>query len=102
MAVTRAEVKHVAALARLGLTDERADQFTAQINTILQHMEVLSKVNTERLEPVVGVGAESAPLQDDKGPPVRLQLPIEEVAPQIRDGLFLVPRLSTHETAEES
>ena len=102
MAVTRDDVKHVAALARLGLTDERAGQFTAQINTILQHMEVLSKVDTDRLEPVVGVGAERAPLQQDKGPSVRLDTPIEQFAPQVRDGLFLVPRLSTHETAEES
>jgi aspartyl-tRNA(Asn)/glutamyl-tRNA(Gln) amidotransferase subunit C len=102
MAVSRADVKHVAALARLGLTDERADQFTAQINTILRHMEVLSKVNTERLEPVVGVGAERAPLQEDRGPSVRLETPIEELAPEVRDGFFLVPRLATHETAEES
>jgi aspartyl-tRNA(Asn)/glutamyl-tRNA(Gln) amidotransferase subunit C len=102
MAVTREDVKHVAALARLGLTDDRADQFTAQINTILRHMEVLSEVNTDRLEPVVGVGAESAPLQEDKGPAVPLETPIEKFAPQVRDGLFLVPRLSTHETAEES
>ena len=102
MAVTREDVQHVAALARLGLTDERAEQFTAQINTILRHMEVLAKVNTERLEPVVGVGAGSAPLQQDKGPSVALEIPIEKFAPQLRDRFFLVPRLATHETAEES
>lgn len=102
MGVSRDDVKHVAALARLGLTDERAEQFTAQLNTILQHMEALSKVDTDRLEPVAGVGAERAPLQEDKGPSVRLERPIEEFAPQVRDGLFVVPRLSTHETAEES
>jgi aspartyl-tRNA(Asn)/glutamyl-tRNA(Gln) amidotransferase subunit C len=102
MAVTREDVKHVAALARLGLTDERAGQLTAQLNTILQHMEVLARVDTSRLEPVVGVGAESAPLQDDKGPAVSLDRPIDEFAPQMRDGFFIVPRLASHETAEES
>ena len=102
MAITRDDVKHVATLARLGLSDERAARFTDQLNTILQHMEVLSKVDTGRLEPVVGIGADSAPLQEDRGPPISLETPIESFAPELRDGLFLVPRLSTHETAEES
>lgn len=102
MAVTRDDVKHVAALARLSTTDARANELTAQLNTILGHMEVLARVDTERLEPVVGVGAESAPLADDVGPSVALEHPIGEIAPSVRDGFFLVPRLSTHETAEES
>jgi len=102
MAVTRDDVKHVAALARLAITDERAEQFTTQLNTILGHMDVLARVDTKRLEPVVGVGAERAPLQKDEGPSVKLAQPIDTLAPRMRDGFFLVPRLSTHETAEES
>ena len=102
MSVTRDDVKHVAALARLSMTDERADQFTAELNTILGHMEVLAGVDTKRLEPVIGVGAEGAPLREDKGPSVKLDRPIEEIAPSTRDGFFLVPRLSTHDAADES
>lgn len=101
MAVTREDVKHMASLSRLAMTDDRAEQLTGQLNTILGHMDVLSRVNTERLEPVVGVGAGSAPLQADVGPPVPLGLPLDEIAPLVRDGFILVPRLSTHETADE-
>lgn len=101
MAVSREDVKHVAALARLSMTEERAEQFTAQLNTILGHMDVLSRIDTEKMEPVVGIGAERAPLQEDKGPSVKLERPIAEIAPSVRDGFFLVPRLSTHEAAEE-
>jgi aspartyl-tRNA(Asn)/glutamyl-tRNA(Gln) amidotransferase subunit C len=101
MSVTRDDVKHVAALARLAMTDERAEQFTAQLNTILGHMEVLARVDTNRLEPIVGVGADSAPLQIDAGPSINLEHPITEIGPNVRDGFFLVPRLSTHETSEE-
>ena len=102
MAVTRDDVKHVAALARLGMTDERANQLTAELNTILGHMEVLAKVDTKKMEPVIGVGAESAPRQPDNGPSVELARPIDQLAPSVRDGFFIVPRLSTHEAAEES
>jgi aspartyl-tRNA(Asn)/glutamyl-tRNA(Gln) amidotransferase subunit C len=97
MGVTRDDVKHVAALARLAVTDERAEQFTVQLNTILGHMDVLARVDTEKLEPIVGIGAERAPLQEDRGPSVPLERPIEEIAPEVRDGFFTVPRLSTHE-----
>lgn len=102
MAVTRDDVKHVASLARLSMSDERADQFTAQLNTILGHMDVLTRVDPGKLEPVVGIGVGRVPMHDDQGPSVGLERPIQEIAPSTRDGFFLVPRLSTHETAEES
>jgi aspartyl-tRNA(Asn)/glutamyl-tRNA(Gln) amidotransferase subunit C len=101
MSVTREEVKHVAELARLAMTDTRAEEFTAQLNTILGHMSVLESVDTGRMEPVIGVGAESTPVQDDAGPPVQLERPIDDFAPRTRDGFFIVPRLSTHEAAGE-
>lgn len=102
MAVTRDDVKHVAALARLGLTDEQADSYTSQLNTILGHMDVLSRTQTKKMEPVVGVGGDTAPLAPDIGPSVPLEGQLTDFAPSMRDGLFLVPRLATHETAGES
>jgi aspartyl-tRNA(Asn)/glutamyl-tRNA(Gln) amidotransferase subunit C len=101
MAVTREDVRHVATLARVGLSDARAASLVAELNTILGHMEVLSRVDTSRLEPVVGVGAGGLLLQDDRGPAVALTRELKEFAPSIRDGFLLVPRLATHETAEE-
>jgi aspartyl-tRNA(Asn)/glutamyl-tRNA(Gln) amidotransferase subunit C len=102
VAVTPEDVKHVAALARLGMTDERAAAFTAQLNTILGHMDVLAKVDTAKLEPVIGVGAAGMPLRVDEGPSVPMDRPLEEIGPTVRDGFFLVPRLDTHETADEA
>jgi len=102
MAVSLDDVRHVAALARLGLTEERARSLMAELNTILGHMEVLSKVDTSKMEPVVGVGADTTPLEADAGPCVALQRPLADFAPAVRDGFILVPRLATHETAEES
>ena len=100
MSVTPDDVKHVAALARLGMNDERAREFTVQLNTILSHMDVLARVSTGRAEPVVGIGAESAPMAPDTGASVPLARPLETIAPAMRDGFFLVPRLASHETTE--
>jgi len=97
VAVTIDDVRHIAALARLGLNDERAESLVRELNTILQHMDVLSRVDTEGVEPVGGVGAAGAPLRSDENKPIELARPIADFAPKSKDGFFLVPRLSSHE-----
>jgi aspartyl-tRNA(Asn)/glutamyl-tRNA(Gln) amidotransferase subunit C len=101
VAVTIDDVRHIATLARLGLTDQRAALLVGELNTILGHMDVLSKVNTEGVEEAIGVGARGLPLRADSGPPIPLARSLDAFAPALRDGFFLVPRLSTHESAEE-
>ena len=93
MAVTLDDVRQVAALARIGLSDARAASLVAELNTILAHMEVLSRVDVSKLEPVVGVGAEGLPLRHDQGPPLALTRRLEDFAPSMRDGFLVVPRL---------
>jgi aspartyl-tRNA(Asn)/glutamyl-tRNA(Gln) amidotransferase subunit C len=102
MAVTIDDVRHIAALARLGMTDDRAQALVAELNAILGHMDVLSKVDTSGVEPVVGVGASGAPLREDDGPPVPLAREIAAFAPRTGEGFLLVPRLATHEDAGDA
>lgn len=102
MAVTLDDVRHVASLARLGLSDERAASLVAELNTILGHMEVLSGVDTSSVASGGLVASEGLPLQADRGPAVALVREPREFAPSMRDGFLLVPRLATHETGEES
>jgi aspartyl-tRNA(Asn)/glutamyl-tRNA(Gln) amidotransferase subunit C len=100
VAVTIDDVKHVAALARLGLTDARAAALVQEMNTILAHMDALSAVDTSGVDAAAGIGARGLPLRADGGPPVPLARSLDAFAPSIRDGFILVPRLSTHDTAE--
>ena len=102
MAVTIDDVRHIAALARLGLTDTRAAAIVAELNTILGHMDELAKVDTAGVEAAIGVGAEGLPARKDVGPPFPLARSLDAFAPSVRDGFLLVPRLSTHESPEEA
>ena len=70
MAVTIDDVRHIATLARLGLTDARAAAIVAELNTILGHMDELAKVDTAGVEEAIGVGAEGLPVRTDKRPAV--------------------------------
>ena len=101
MSVTIHDVRHVAALARLGLTDERAAALVQEMNTILGHMDALSAVDTDGVDAVAGIGAGGLPVRADKGPPTPLARALDAFAPSVRDGFILVPRLSTHDTTEE-
>jgi aspartyl-tRNA(Asn)/glutamyl-tRNA(Gln) amidotransferase subunit C len=102
VAVTIDDVRHIASLARLGLSEPRGAAIVNELNTILAHMDELAKVDTAGVQEAIGVGAEGLPVRKDLGPPFPLTRSLDAFAPSMRDGFFLVPRLSTHESTEES
>ena len=97
MAVNESDVRHIAGLARLGLDPARVPALAVELNTILSHMDVLSKVKTEGVQEAVGVGDGGTPLREDTGPPLALERDLTSFAPTVRDGFIIVPRLATHE-----
>jgi aspartyl-tRNA(Asn)/glutamyl-tRNA(Gln) amidotransferase subunit C len=92
-------VRHIATLARVGVEDARLPALARELDGILGHMDVLQRVDT------TAAGAANTPdgmaLRDDVGPGQPLARPRESFAPKLYDGFFLVPRLATHETADE-
>ena len=49
--ITRQEVRHVALLARLELSEAEEERMTGQMNGILQYMEKLNELETKDVEP---------------------------------------------------
>jgi aspartyl-tRNA(Asn)/glutamyl-tRNA(Gln) amidotransferase subunit C len=99
VAVTDTDVRHIAALARLGVSEGRIPSLVAELNGILEHMDTLAKVKTRGVVAVNAIGAPAQPLREDGGAPYPLERPPESFAPAMRDGFFVVPKLSTHEAA---
>lgn len=99
MSVTADDVRNIAALARLGVPDARIPALVAELNGILTHMDTLAKAKTRGVVPVSAIGAAAQPLREDGGIPYSVARPPESFAPVMRDGLFIVPRLATHEEA---
>jgi len=52
MSISRDEVAHVALLSRLLLSDEQLDTMTAQLSRIVDHVQQLSLLDTEGVEPM--------------------------------------------------
>ena len=99
MSVTNDDVRHIAALARLGLEPDRVELLARELNGILAHMDVLAAVDTTAIDLHARADGEGMPLRDDAAASVALNREREAFAPATRDGFFLVPRLSTHEDA---
>jgi aspartyl-tRNA(Asn)/glutamyl-tRNA(Gln) amidotransferase subunit C len=51
MPLTGDEVRHIARLARVGVSDSEVERLQAQLSTILEHFEVLSGIDTEGVVP---------------------------------------------------
>jgi aspartyl-tRNA(Asn)/glutamyl-tRNA(Gln) amidotransferase subunit C len=98
MAVDEDDVRAVATLACLGVAPERLPALARELNGILAHMEQLASVDVSRAaEASALVGG--MPLRPDSGVQAHLARPRESFAPAMRDGLFVVPRLDSHDDA---
>lgn len=98
MGVTRDDIDWIAGLARLELEPGEAEALTEDLNGILRHVDELREARAEpgeRAAPTVEAHREGgAPLRDGRSDrPDRLERPPSEVAPEWKDGFFVVPKL---------
>ena len=91
--LTRAEVEHVARLARLALTGDELDSLTTELGAILEHAAQVSALDTAGVPPT----AHPLPLVNVfRADSTRPSLPRDEVlaeAPAAEGGRFRVPRI---------
>ena len=69
MALSRAEMDHLALLARIGLTDDEKDRMASQLGDILQHMERLNQLDTEHIPPTAQIIEAANVLREDEPRP---------------------------------
>ena len=86
--LSRADVEHVAHLARLGLTDAELGRLEGELNHILDQYAVLARLDTETIPPTAQTIELENILRDDV---VRPSLPVESVLANAaeREGDFI-------------
>jgi aspartyl-tRNA(Asn)/glutamyl-tRNA(Gln) amidotransferase subunit C len=92
-ALSRADVEHVAYLARLGLTGDELTRLEGQLNHILEQYEKLAEVPTDHIPPTAQVIELENILRDDVARP---SLDPEDVlgnAPDREGEFFAVPAI---------
>lgn len=96
MKITEPEVRYVAGLANLKLTDSEITRLAKDMDEILTHMEALSELDTSAVEPMAQVlyqSAETATLREDQPvPPLGNELALAN-APLAGAGYYKVPKV---------
>jgi aspartyl-tRNA(Asn)/glutamyl-tRNA(Gln) amidotransferase subunit C len=79
--LSRADVEHVAHLARLGLTDEELRRLEGQLNHILDQYAILSTVETDHIAPTAQTIELENILRDDvTGPSLSVDVVLANAA----------------------
>ncbi len=95
MALTDADVDHVASLARLGLSAEERARLRDQLSTILGHIEVLDRLDTAAIPPTAQVLPLINVLREDAPRPSLSRDEALANAPRQADGFFEVHAVLT-------
>jgi aspartyl-tRNA(Asn)/glutamyl-tRNA(Gln) amidotransferase subunit C len=94
--ITEKEVRYVAGLSNLKLTDAEVARFQTDLDGILEHMDRLKEIDTAGVDPMAQVlfeADDTATLRADLPvPPLGNQVALAN-APQAGAGYFKVPRV---------
>ena len=96
-AITRADVKHLAHLARLELSDEELDHYAGQLDVILQSVARVSEVVADDIPPTSHPIPMQNVFRDDVARPGLDRADIAAGAPAWQDDRFRVPRILDEE-----
>jgi len=91
--ITKKEVEYVAKLAKLEFNEKEKEEFTSQINSILDYFKKLNELNTEKVEPTAYVISLPNLLNEDKVKPSLLQEEVLFNSKYIKKGYFKVPKI---------
>jgi len=87
------EVRELALLARLELTEQEVERMTGDLDAILGYVDALKDLDTAAVEPMTHAVPFDCPLRPDQ---VGVSLPVEEAlqnAPRRDANFFQVPRI---------
>lgn len=88
MSISKDEIRHVAKLARIDLTEAEIAKFQGDLNKVLGYVEVLKTVDTEGVEPLASVTGLQNVFRADEPEDSGLQQNIIDNVPQ-KSGRFI-------------
>ena len=93
MSLSLDDVRRIAHLARLDISDAEAGQVLEQLNGIFGLIEQMQAVDTAGVEPMAHARDVSLRLREDNVTEADQHRLFQSVAPQVEQGLYLVPKV---------
>jgi aspartyl-tRNA(Asn)/glutamyl-tRNA(Gln) amidotransferase subunit C len=92
MSLSLQEVKRVALLARIEITEREAETTLGHLNDIFKLIEQMQSVDTEGIEPMAHAQDVVQRLREDQLTETDQHALYQSIAPQVEGGLYLVPK----------
>jgi aspartyl-tRNA(Asn)/glutamyl-tRNA(Gln) amidotransferase subunit C len=93
MSLSLQEVKRVAWLARIEISDAEAEAAQGPLNDIFKLIEQMQSVDTEGIAPMAHAQDVVQRLREDKVTETDQHALYQSIAPQVENGLYLVPKV---------
>ncbi len=93
MSVTADQVRHIANLARISMSEAEIERLAPELNNILGWVEQLGEVDTDGVEPLSTVIEQKLRLRDDQVTDGDGRDEILANAPEAEHGFFAVPKV---------
>ena len=93
MSVTNEDVRHIAKLARLAMSDNEIEAMVPELNSILGWVEQLGEVDTDGVDPLTAVIPNTLRLRNDKVTDGDCRDDVLANAPVAEHGFFAVPKV---------
>ena len=93
MPLSRDQVKHIAHLARIDISEAEAAQMQTQLNDIFHLIGAMQAVDANGVEPMSHAQDVMLRLREDTVTESDQHALFQSVAPQVESGLYLVPKV---------
>ncbi len=93
MTLKSEDVKNIAHLARLEISEDDVDQYAADLSNILDLVEQMNQVDTEGVQPMAHPLDAKQRLRDDEISEQDQRDKFQAIAPDVENGLYRVPKV---------
>lgn len=91
--ISKNEVKHIAKLANIGLSNQELEKFQKQLSGILEYVDQLNELDTKKVKPTFQVTGLKNIWREDLVKPSLTQKEALQNAPQQENGYFKVKKV---------
>ena len=93
MSLEKSDVEKIAHLARLAIDEKDVPEYARNLTNILDLVEQMSSVNTDDVTPMAHPLDATQRLRSDEVTESNQREHFQEIAPNVEDGLYLVPKV---------
>ena len=93
MSIDKDTVKHIAKLARISLDDKKINSLSKDLSSIMEFIEKLNELNTEKIIPLTSIINASLQSRKDEVLDGKIRDQILKNSPENNEEFFVVPKV---------